>query len=40
MNRVESLIFSETALPPSFGQIAIFVLSNRDGPLADQSSGI
>ena len=32
-DRVESLIFPETHLPPPFGQIAIFVLSNRDGLL-------
>jgi hypothetical protein len=32
-HRVESLILPETPLSPSFGQIAIFVLSNRHGLL-------
>jgi len=40
MNRVESLIFSETTLPPSFGQIAIFVLSNRDDGLSGISRAV
>jgi hypothetical protein len=38
-NRVESLIFLEAALPPSFRQIVIFVLSNLDGPLEYESNG-
>jgi hypothetical protein len=39
-SRVESLIVLETAHPPSFCQIVIFVLSNRDGLVRYQPSGV